>query len=185
MQHDRRGFMAFALAGAGIAAAARAAPAAPRFATAPQMLGPYYPVVRPLIRTPISRVSEGRRERARATIINLVGRVLDRSGRPVPGARIDVWQANAAGRYGHPGDSDCSGPLDRSFQGSAVMTADAEGCYRLRTIKPGACGSPTPDIHFDVTGGTQRLVTQMYFPGEAANASDGLLSQIPDRVRST
>jgi protocatechuate 3,4-dioxygenase beta subunit len=87
-----------------------------------------------------------------------------------------VWQANAAGRYLNPVDKNPA-PLDANFLGVASFGVAADGRYRLRTVKPGAYPEPsgtlrTPHIHFDVTNFDCRLITQMYFPGEALNAKD-------------
>jgi len=66
-----------------------------------------------------------------------MGRVLNRNGQPIQGARMEIWQANARGRYTHPGDVNPA-PLDPNFEGFAVLTTDAEGRYRMKTVKPGA-----------------------------------------------
>src|SRR5205809_1232643 len=104
-------------------------------------------------------------------VIHVMGRVLNVEGQPVRGARVELWQANAHGRYTHPSDTN-SAPLDPNFEGFAVQTTDAEGRYRFKTIKPGAYpANPNwmrpPHLHFEVTGKVNRLVTQLYFPGEA------------------
>lgn len=143
--------------------------------TAAQMEGPFYPRARPadqdwdLTRLP------GRSGRAAGQVIEVTGRVLDARDRPIPGAKLDLWQANSHGRYMHPGDGDDSGPLDPNFQGSAVITAGADGRYRFRTIKPAAYGARPPHIHFTISGRNRPLTTQMYFPGEPLNVRDGVL----------
>lgn len=167
------------------AAKAGQGPAAGLLPTAGQDLGPFYPVERPLDQDSDLTRQPGSSGRASGTIINVVGRVLDRSGRPVSGARIDLWQANAAGRYRHPADTS-EVPLDPHFGGSAVVTTDADGAFRFRTVKPGAyqIGPDlfrTPHIHLDVTGRRERLTTQMYFPGEALNDVDILLRNAAPR----
>jgi protocatechuate 3,4-dioxygenase beta subunit len=124
------------------------------------------------------------RTRARGEIINLVGRVLDRSGRPLVNARVEVWQANAAGRYGHP-DERNPAPLDPGFQGSAVLRTDELGAYRVKTVRPGPYDGGTPHIHFDVTSATQRLVTQMIFPDEPLNETDGLIRGMSAGARAS
>lgn len=102
------------------------------------------------------------------------GRVLDQGGRPVPGALVEVWQANAAGRYLHDLDRHPA-PLDPSFTGGGRCLTDREGRYRFTTIKPGAYPWRNHDnawrpahIHFSLFGRLlgERLVTQMYFPGD-------------------
>jgi protocatechuate 3,4-dioxygenase beta subunit len=130
---------------------------------------------------------EGRTERAQGTVVQLTGRVLDQDGRPVRGAKIELWQANAHGRYAHPADVNPA-PLDPNFQGFAIQTTDDEGQYRFRTIKPAAYpinpmnpgAMRPPHIHFDVVGRNSRLVTQMYFPDEPANEADLIFRQLND-----
>jgi protocatechuate 3,4-dioxygenase, beta subunit len=120
--------------------------------------------------------------------IVVAGRVLDEDGRPVPGAVVEIWQANAAGRYAHPLDRR-DAPLDPHFLGNGRCRADAEGRYAFFTIKPGAYPVPDsgrwwrpPHIHFSVLGpgSLSRLVTQMYFPGDPLNAADRIILSIPD-----
>lgn len=102
------------------------------------------------------------------------GRVLDEGGRPVPGTLVEVWQANAAGRYRHRNDQH-GAPLDPNFTGCGRALTDAEGGYRFLTIRPGAYpwrNHPNAwrpaHIHFSLFGQAfaTRLVTQMYFPGD-------------------
>lgn len=106
--------------------------------------------------------------------IIVAGRVTDEAGRPVPHSMVEVWQANAAGRYAHPGDQH-DAPLDPNFQGHGRVFTDAEGRYRFTTIRPGAypwgnhhnAWRPV-HIHFSLFGAgfAQRMITQMYFPGD-------------------
>ncbi len=120
------------------------------------------------------------------TIIH--GRLLDENARPVPGALIEVWQANAGGRYRHRNDTYLA-PIDPNFGGCGRMITDAEGCYAFRTVKPGAypfrnfVNSWRPaHIHFSISGSgfAQRLITQMYFEGDPLIARDSILNTIPD-----
>jgi len=151
-----------------------------------QTAGPFYPSVKPLdTNADLTRVA-GRSERASGQIVHLTGRVLNRHGAPVPGASVEIWQANAHGRYAHPADSSPA-PLDPNFQGFAVQTTDAEGRYRFTTIKPAAYHTSPggdwirpPHIHFAVTGNDDRVVTQMYFPDEPLNERDGILLALGD-----
>jgi protocatechuate 3,4-dioxygenase beta subunit len=144
--------------------------------TASQEMGPFYPVVKPIDRDADLTLVRGRSSRAAGQPIEIVGRVLDTSGRPIPHARLEIWQANAAGRYSHPADTNTA-PLDPNFQGFAALSTDGEGRYRFRTVKPGAYPTGpgvfrTPHIHFEITTREQKRVTQMYFPGEALNEKD-------------
>jgi protocatechuate 3,4-dioxygenase beta subunit len=118
----------------------------------------------------------------------LTGRVLDSGGRPVPDALVEIWQANASGRYAHRVD-DHPAPLDRNFDGAGRCLTDSDGRYRFVTIKPGAypwrnhLNAWRPQhIHFSLFGRafTQRLITQMYFPGDPLFAQDPILNSIPD-----
>jgi protocatechuate 3,4-dioxygenase, beta subunit len=147
--------------------------------TPSQGMGPFYPLLKPLDRDADLTAVKGRRGRAQGRVIHLTGRVLNLKGEPVRGARIELWQANSNGRYNHPSDPR-EAPLDLNFQGYATQVTDAEGRYRFRTIKPGPYPSMynpgstrAPHIHFDVVGRDDRLVTQMYFPGEPLNEQDG------------
>ena len=141
--------------------------------TPAQQLGPFYPVVRPLDQDADLTQLEGHADKATGGLLDVFGRVVDTQGNPVAGAKLDLWQANAVGRYDHGGDTREELPLDPHFQGSAVLTTDAEGRYRFRTIKPGIYGfgnSMRPrHIHFTIDGKQSRLTTQMYFPGEKEN----------------
>ena len=118
----------------------------------------------------------------------VAGRVLDQDGRPVRGTLVELWQANAAGRYDHPVDQH-EAPLDPNFHGAGRCVTDDEGRYVFRTIKPGAYPVPNtgnwwrpPHIHFSLFGPAfmTRLITQMYFPGDPLNEIDHILHSIPD-----
>ncbi len=120
--------------------------------------------------------------------ITISGRVLDEDGDPVSGALIEVWQANAAGRYIHEADQHRA-PLDPNFRGDGRMLTDDEGAFRFLTIKPGAYpwrNSPNAwrpaHIHFSLFGSRNdsRLVTQMYFPGDPLLAYDPVVHSIAD-----
>jgi protocatechuate 3,4-dioxygenase beta subunit len=116
------------------------------------------------------------------------GRVLDSDGRPVRRTVVEVWQANAAGRYLDQDDQHPA-PLDPNFSGAGRCLTDEEGAYRFITIKPGAypwrnhrnAWRPA-HIHFSLFGDhfRSRLVTQMYFPGDPLMAHDPILQSIPD-----
>jgi len=118
------------------------------------------------------------------------GRVLDEDGRPVRGALVEVWQANAAGRYKHKVDTH-DAPLDPNFSGAGRMLTDDNGYYSFKTIKPGAypwgnhynAWRPA-HIHFSLFGAgiLSRLVTQMYFPGDPLQPLDPIFNGIPDEA---
>ena len=116
------------------------------------------------------------------------GRLLDPDGRPVRNSLIEVWQANAAGRYHHAAD-DHPAPLDPNFTGAGRCLTDDEGRYRFVTVKPGAypwgnhhnAWRPA-HIHFSLFGRafTDRLVTQMYFPGDPLFEFDPIFNSVRD-----
>ncbi|WP_330460818.1 protocatechuate 3,4-dioxygenase subunit beta [Streptomyces sp. NBC_00820] len=120
--------------------------------------------------------------------ITVSGRLLDRAGRPVRGQLIEIWQANSAGRYAHRGEQH-DAPLDPNFTGAGRTLTDAGGRYRFTTVRPGPypwrnhVGAWRPaHIHFSVFGTafTQRLVTQMYFPGDPLFPYDPILRSVTD-----
>jgi protocatechuate 3,4-dioxygenase beta subunit len=120
--------------------------------------------------------------------ITVTGQVLDESGRGVPHALIELWQANAAGRYIHHNDQHPA-PLDPNFVGAGRVLTDENGVYRFITIKPGAYpwkNHPNAwrpaHIHFSIIGQNflERLVTQMYFPGDPLLQFDPIYQGIPN-----
>jgi protocatechuate 3,4-dioxygenase beta subunit len=121
--------------------------------------------------------------------IILHGRVLDENARPVPNTLVEIWQANAGGRYRHRKDTYVA-PIDPNFGGCGRTITDAEGRYHFRTVKPGAypfrnfinAWRPA-HVHFSVFGQsfTQRLITQMYFEGDPLIWKCGIVSSIPDK----
>ena len=120
--------------------------------------------------------------------IIVTGRVLDQDGRPVPNALVELWQANAAGRYCHKIDQH-DAPLDPNFLGAGRYLTDNNGEYRFTTIRPGAYPWRNHDnawrpahIHFSVFGSSflSRIVTQMYFPGDPLLPLDPIYNSIPD-----
>jgi protocatechuate 3,4-dioxygenase beta subunit len=123
--------------------------------------------------------------------IVVAGRVIDEAGRPIPDTLIEIWQANAAGRYIHRSDQH-NAPLDPNFFGGGRCVTDAEGRYRFMTVKPGAYPWPNHNnawrpnhIHFSLFGPTiaTRLVTQMYFPGDPLLAHDPIFLSAPEQAR--
>lgn len=116
------------------------------------------------------------------------GRLLDAGGKPVRRSLVEIWQANASGRYAHPGDTHAA-PLDPNFVGIGRTFTDDEGGYRFVTIKPGAYPWQNhayawrpQHIHFSLLGNApvQRLVTQMYFPGDPLLEIDPVFMSVPD-----
>ena len=175
----------FVVGGVMLAGAAAAAPVEQLVPTSSQDLGPFYPILRPADHdADLTRV-RGAKGIAAGEPINVIGRVLDRRGSPIRDARIELWQANAVGRYNHPGDVRDDAALDPNFQGFALITTDRDGGFKFRTIKPGAYKIPgdmrTPHIHFDIRGRADRFVTQLYFPGEPLNDSDLILKTASPR----
>ncbi len=123
--------------------------------------------------------------------IVVTGRVLDEAGRPVPDTLIEIWQANAAGRYIHEADQH-DAPLDPNFFGGGRCATDSDGRYRFYSIKPGAYPWGNHDnawrpnhIHFSLFGPTfaTRLITQMYFPGDPLLDLDPIFLGTPEAAR--
>jgi protocatechuate 3,4-dioxygenase beta subunit len=121
--------------------------------------------------------------------IVVTGRALDEDGRAIPHTMIEIWQANAAGRYAH-GEDQHDAPLDPHFAGIGRVITDDHGAYRFMTVKPGAYpwrnhrNAWRPNhIHFSLFGPSfaTRLITQMYFPGDPLLALDPIFNSVPDR----
>jgi protocatechuate 3,4-dioxygenase beta subunit len=139
---------------------------------------------------PLVDLSTDGRSAALGERIVVAGQVRDQDGRPVPHTMIEVWQANAAGRYAHERDQH-DAPLDPHFQGVGRVFTDADGRYRFQTIKPGAYpwrnhhNAWRPNhIHLSLFGPAfaTRLITQMYFPGDPLLALDPIYNTIPDEA---
>jgi protocatechuate 3,4-dioxygenase alpha subunit len=123
--------------------------------------------------------------------VSVEGRVLDGDGKPVPDAILEIWQANAHGKYAHPDDQQ-EKPVEPGFSGFGRIPTNADGCFRFMTIKPGQVPGPrgkqqAPHLVVSVfsRGLLRRLVTRIYFPDEPANADDFALGLVPQERRAT
>ena len=138
----------------------------------------------------LTRIAPGR-PHAQGQVMEISGRVVDEDGRPVRDTLLEIWNANAHGRYSHTLDSgNTESPLDPNFYGFGQLLTSPEGRYRLRTIKPGAYIARRdinwwrpPHVHLSVIGNGLRLVTQMYFPEEPLNHRDFIHLYIPEADR--
>jgi protocatechuate 3,4-dioxygenase beta subunit len=165
---SRRGLLL--VTGAGLLSAHRAFAAT--LATTPQQTeGPFYPVGFPTDMDNDLVQVRGQAAQAMGTVLHLEGRVLDTSGRTVPGALVEIWQCDAQGIYDHPRQPGRE-RRDSAFQGYGRMLVDAEGRYRFRTLKPVAYPGRTPHIHFKVAAAGNQLTSQFYIAGEAQNDRD-------------
>jgi protocatechuate 3,4-dioxygenase, alpha subunit len=154
--------------------------------TSSQTVGPFFS--RALLREPLNDLV---RTETRGERITITGRVLDGDGAPVPDAIIEIWQANADGRYRHPDDNQ-EALLDPAFDGFGRAGTDANGAFQFTTIKPGAVpgsGAKLQAPHINVTvfarGLLNHLNTRIYFPDEALNATDEWLQATADSRRHT
>lgn len=155
-------------------------------ATPSQTVGPFFHIGLTKLHVPdlAGRDVEGRR-------ITIQGRVLDADGRPVSDAVIEIWQANAYGKYDHPEDTEDK-PLQRGFKGFGRVTTKDDGTFCLTTIKPGRVPGPggilqAPHIAVLVfmRGLLKHHTTRIYFPNEPSNAKDPILQLVEPERRST
>jgi protocatechuate 3,4-dioxygenase, beta subunit len=183
---DRRRF----LKGLGLVAAAAVTPQLVRvpnalaeslILTPRQTEGPFYPDPLPLEKdNDLVRVGDDGKT-ARGTITHLTGRIVDRSGKPIKNALVEIWQVDANGVYIHQGSAG-GDHRDAHFQGYGRFETASAGEYRFRTIKPVSYPGRTPHIHVSVTlKGHDRWTTQCYVRGEPQNEDDGILGWIRDR----
>lgn len=178
-----RRLMLARLGALGAMAAGAEAQTARREPTPRQTEGPFYPDDPPTEQdADLTRV-RGKSRRAAGQIVEIRVRVLDRRGQPLRGAQVETWQANAVGRYDHPGDNNAA-PLDPNFQGFARLASGGDGLVRLTTVKPGAYPFQqrvrTPHLHWRIRHRGSELTTQMYFPSEPLNEEDRVLENVAD-----
>jgi protocatechuate 3,4-dioxygenase, alpha subunit len=156
------------------------------FATGNQTVGPYLHIGLTWLftRDIAARGVKGER-------VSVEGRLLDADGAGVGDGLIEIWQANAQGRYAHPEDQQRSA-LDKRFRGFGRIPTDAKGAFRFTTIKPGPVPGPggkpqAPHLVVSVfmRGMLKHLATRMYFPAEPANAADPVLQLVPAARRAT
>ena len=153
--------------------------------TPPGSEGPFYPT--PSMRftdtdNDLVRIESQVRD-AGGEVVRIGGRVLDTAGQPVAGARVEIWQCDANGRYLHSGDRGGKA-RDAAFQGFGYDISSASGEYRFRTIKPVPYPGRTPHIHVKVLiDGRARLTTQFYLAGHPGNARDWLYGRIAPELR--
>ena len=167
------GAAVFSLGGAGWAANL---PPTPR-----QTAGPFYPLSIPADSDNDLVQVSGHDRTAKGTVSYVSGHILDPDGRPLSGARVEIWQCDTNGRYHYVRDERADTPLDQNFQGYGQTVTDEMGGYRFRTIRPVPYPGRTPHIHFAVLGpGLARFTTQMYIAGEPLNEGDGVLMGVRD-----
>jgi protocatechuate 3,4-dioxygenase alpha subunit len=123
--------------------------------------------------------------------IAIVGRVIDGDGHPVPDAMVEIWQADAAGRYAHPDDPDHAA-ADPAFVGFGRCATGEDGSFRFLTIRPGRVAGPgnslqAPHIAVGIMarGMLKRLTTRLYFADAPENAEDPILALVPAERRDT
>ena len=154
--------------------------------TPSQTVGPFFKpaLIRSGLESMVTPKSRGER-------ITIEGRVLDGDAAGVSDAMIELWQANADGRYDHPDDSQ-EKLIDPDFHGFGRAATDERGCFRFYTIKPGSVSGPAnllqaPHINVSIfaRGLLKRLVTRIYFPDEPLNAVDAVLNSVAAERRST
>ena len=178
---SRRRLLAGGLTLLGATTMALPAQAAKLLPTPRQTTGPFYPLELPLDSDSNLVEVAGRPAPAAGQVVHLFGRVLTETGKPVPDARVEIWQCDNQGRYHHPGDR--GGNADPNFQGYGQRQSDPEGAYRFRTIKPVPYPGRTPHIHVAVSGPEfETLTTQLYLRGHRLNQRDGLFMAVRDPV---
>lgn len=144
--------------------------------TPAQPKGPFYPESYPAESDP--DLSQYAGARAQGEVLLLSGRVLRTNGAPIAGARVEIWQTNAFGRYHHPKDT-AKTPLDPGFQGWGEMNSTADGSYRFQTVRPAAYTERAAHIHIAITPqGERTFYTQVYFADAPENDIDFLYRRL-------
>ena len=150
--------------------------------TPDEIEGPFYPITPQKDKDFDLTQIMGKPGSASGQVISIEGLVVDTTGKPLEDASIELWQANAVGRYSHPHDRNTA-PLDANFQGWAIVPSGKGGTFRFKTIMPGSYPAARnwdrpPHIHFKVSKlGYVELITQMYFPEHPLNEKDRLLQR--------
>ena len=134
-------------------------------ATPSQAEGPFYPVVPIPLRADLILQDRG----LSGEPIELVGRVIDKAGEPIPGIKVEIWQCDGNGVYDHPQQPD-NQAFDRHFAGFGAVESDTNGQYRFRTISPVPYTGRPPHIHVKLWRGNKELLTtQLYLKGQTGN----------------
>jgi protocatechuate 3,4-dioxygenase, beta subunit len=170
---SRRDLLIGASAGAGLLPLGSAV-AADQAPTPGQTEGPFYPAGFPADMDNDLVQVRGQQARAMGEVLHLRGQVIDIDGRPLAGAVVEIWQCDARGLYDHPRQPGRE-RRDAAFQGYGRMTADTDGLYRFRTLKPVAYPGRAPHIHLKAAAGDgRRLTSQFYVAGDPRNEGDGV-----------
>ncbi|WOO40702.1 protocatechuate 3,4-dioxygenase [Rubellicoccus peritrichatus] len=182
---SRRSFLKWGFAGAvsGVVGnSTQARSVSTNLLTPAEIEGPFYPITAQKDKDFDLTKIDGKEGSAKGKAIVIEGRVIGVNGDPLEDVMVDLWQANAAGRYRHPHDSN-SAPLDENFQGWAIVPSGSDGSFRFKTVYPGAYPAANgwtrpPHIHFRfIKSGYAELITQMYFPNHKLNDRDVLLQR--------
>lgn len=175
---NRRGILAWMLAGFGLSATGRPVVAASLTPSATE--GPFYPTKtmrRADVDNDLVKIM-GKVKDAGGEVFNLKGRVLDADGVPLEGLRIEIWQCDMNGKYMHPGDRQ-NIEFDAAFQGFGHDITGPDGAYAFRTIKPVTYPGRTPHIHIKLLDGANELLTsQFYIDGHPANDRDRIFRRL-------
>ena len=147
--------------------------------------GPFYPAIDMRLHdidNDLVKIT-GQVKQAGGEVVRIKGRVLDRNGKAIAAAQVEIWQCDVKGRYLHRSDYGWSS-RDKAFQGFGLDTTNIEGKFSFRTIKPVPYSGRTPHIHLKILHrGQERLTTQMYLPDHPDNENDWLYQRIPANQR--